>query len=56
MVRNLKHVIDQGYAASLGEGLQIEHEAWAEHARSVTPEGIASRRSGIQQRGRTQSS
>jgi enoyl-CoA hydratase len=56
MVRNLKRVIDQGYAASLGEGLQIEHEAWAEHARSVTPEGIASRRSGIQQRGRTQSS
>lgn len=56
MVRNLKRVIDQGYAAALGEGMKIEHEAWAEHARSVTPEGIASRRSGIQQRGRTQSS
>lgn len=56
MVRNLKRVIDQGYAASLKEGMYIEHQAWAEHARSVTPEGIASRRSGIQQRGRTQSS
>lgn len=56
MVRSLKRVIDSGYAASLREGLQIEHEAWAEHARGVTPEAIADRRAGIQQRGRAQKS
>src|SRR5262249_13046059 len=56
MVRAMKQVIDRGYAASLADGLQIEHEAWAQHARTVTPEAIAARRSGIQQRGRTQSS
>jgi enoyl-CoA hydratase len=56
MVRSMKRVIDQGYAASLADGLQVEHEAWAEHARTVTPDAIAARRSGIQQRGRTQAS
>jgi len=56
MIRSLKHVIDSGYAAALKDGLQIEHDAWAEHARTVTPEGIAARRAGIQQRGRTQTS
>lgn len=56
MVRSMKKVIDQGYAASLADGLQIEHEAWADHTRTITPEAIAARRSGIQQRGRTQSS
>lgn len=54
MVRSLKRVIDTGYAESLVAGLQIEHDAWAEHVRTVTPEAIAARRAGIQQRGRTQ--
>jgi enoyl-CoA hydratase len=56
MVRSMKQVIDRGYAESFTDGLQIEHEAWAEHARTITPEAIAARRSGIQQRGRAQSS
>lgn len=56
MVRSLKQVIDHGYAASLKDGLQIEHEAWAAHVRTVTPEAIAARRADIQQRGRTQTS
>ena len=56
MVRSLKRVIDHGFAASLKDGLQIEHEAWADHARTVTPEAIAARRAGIQQRGRAQTS
>lgn len=55
MVRSMKQVIDDGYAASLADGLTIEHDAWAEHARTVTPESIAERRSNIQQRGRNQS-
>jgi enoyl-CoA hydratase len=56
MVRSLKRVIDSGYAASLKDGLQIEHDAWAEQVRTVTPEAIAARRANIQQRGRTQTS
>ncbi|MBI3249059.1 MAG: enoyl-CoA hydratase [Deltaproteobacteria bacterium] len=55
MVRSMKQVIDDGYAASLADGLTIEHDAWAEHARTVTPESIAERRANIQQRGRNQS-
>jgi len=56
MVRSLKHVIDDGYSVSLKDGLQIEHDAWAEQVRMVTPETIAARRVNIQQRGRTQTS
>ncbi|MGE0820924.1 MAG: enoyl-CoA hydratase [Candidatus Binatia bacterium] len=56
MVRNLKRVIDTGYSASLGDALQIEHEAWREHSRTVTPAVLASRRAAVQQRGRSQSS
>jgi enoyl-CoA hydratase len=56
MVRSLKRVIDSGYAASLAEGLRIEHTAWEAQARTVTPEAIAARRANIQQRGRRQSS
>jgi enoyl-CoA hydratase len=54
MVRSLKRVIDIGYAASLKDGLQIEHDAWAEQVRTVTPEAIAARRADIQKRGRAQ--
>ncbi|HXG18862.1 MAG TPA: enoyl-CoA hydratase [Methylomirabilota bacterium] len=56
MVRAMKRVIDSGYAASLAEGLRIEHEAWEAQTRTVTPEMIAARRASIQQRGRSQSS
>ena len=56
MLRNLKRVIDAGFATTLTEGLKIEHEAWQAHVRRVTPEAIAERRVLIQQRGRKQSS
>jgi enoyl-CoA hydratase len=56
IMRAMKRVIDAGYAASLAEGLQIEHEAWEAQVKQVTPEAIAARRANIQQRGRTQTS
>jgi hypothetical protein len=56
MLRSLKRVIDEGFAATLSEGLQIEHQAWQTRVRQVTPEAIAERRTSIQQRGRRQSS
>ena len=52
----MKRVIDEGFAATLSEGLQIEHQAWQARVRQVTPEAIAERRTSIQQRGRRQSS
>jgi enoyl-CoA hydratase len=56
MLRNLKRVIDEGFATTLTEGLKIEHAAWRAHVRQITPEAIAERRAAIQQRGRKQSS
>lgn len=56
VVRGMKHVIDQGFATTLAEGLKIEVEAWRAHGRQVTPEAIAARRASIQQRGREQAS
>ena len=56
MLRNMKRVIDEGFATTLSEGLKIEHEAWQARVRHVTPEAIAERRASIQQRGRKQSS
>ena len=56
MLRNLKRVIDEGFATTLTEGLKLEHAAWRAHVRQITPEAIAERRAAIQQRGRKQSS
>ena len=51
-----KRVIDEGFAATFGEGLRLEREASLAHARaSVTPEAIAKRRADVQARGRQQS-
>jgi enoyl-CoA hydratase len=50
-----KRVIDAGYAATLNEGLRIEADASRDHARQLTPEALAARRAGVQQRGRQQS-
>lgn len=55
-VRAMKRVIDAGYRVSLTEGLQIEGQAFKTCASQITPEIIADRRAGIQQRGRTSSS
>jgi enoyl-CoA hydratase len=49
-----KRVIDDGYAATFGEGLRIEKARNREHAASVTPEKIAARRALVQARGRSQ--
>jgi enoyl-CoA hydratase len=55
VMRRYRGVIDEGFAATFGEGLQIEARASREHARQVTPEMLAARRSDVQSRGRRQS-
>ena len=54
MLRNMKRVINEGYARTLNDGLQLESTAWREQVRGVTPEAIATRVEGVKQRGRTQ--
>jgi len=54
MVTAYKRVIDRGFAETLSEGRRIEVEANREHARSVTPEQIAERRTRVMDRGRSQ--
>jgi hypothetical protein len=49
-----KRVIDEGYATTMADGLAIESRASREHARSLTPEALAARRAGVEQRGREQ--
>lgn len=49
-----KSIIDEGYAANLGEGLAIEHRRSSANNRTVTPDAVERRRAGIQARGRTQ--
>jgi enoyl-CoA hydratase len=56
VVRNLKRVIDEGFATTCTEGMKIEYEAWRVHSRTVKPEDIATRRTLVQQRGREQAS
>jgi len=56
VMRGYKHVIDDGFAASMADGLRIESEASRAYARQLTPEVLAARRAGVQQRGRAQSS
>lgn len=56
IVRRLKRVMDEGYATTLGQGLDIEYDAWREQVKQATPEAIAARRETLQQRGRTQRS
>ena len=56
MLRSMKRVINTGYAQTLHDGLQIEATVWREQVRGVTPDDIAARREGVQQRGRAQSS
>ena len=49
-----KQMIDEGYATTFHEGIAIEARASLEHLAGVTPEAVAERRAGVQQRGRTQ--
>lgn len=55
VLRAYKRVIDDGYAATFGEGLRLERERNAAHSRTVTSEQIAQRRAAVQARGRSQS-
>ena len=53
--REIKRIMDQGWYATLGEGLTIELDANRRHsAAEVTPERVAARRRSIQERGRGQ--
>ncbi|MCW5893242.1 MAG: enoyl-CoA hydratase [bacterium] len=53
-LRGYKRVIDAGFAQTFGDGLRTEAEANRAHARTLTPEKIAARRSAVQARGRAQ--
>ncbi len=56
VLRAYKGIIDRGYSETLARGLVLEREASRAHARALTPEVLAARRVGVQQRGRSQSS
>lgn len=49
-----KSIIDEGFAASFGDGMAIEARRSTANNRAVTPEAVEARRAGIQARGRTQ--
>lgn len=49
-----KSLIDEGYAASLADGLQIEHRLSASFNTGVQPEQVEARRATVQERGRQQ--
>jgi hypothetical protein len=52
----IRRIMDQGWYSTLGEGMAIELDASRAHARGeLTPEKVAARRKGIQERGRNQS-
>jgi enoyl-CoA hydratase len=53
-LRRYKQMIDEGYATTFGDGIALEARASLEHIAGVTPEAVAERRAGVQQRGRTQ--
>jgi enoyl-CoA hydratase len=53
-VAKYKRLIDVGFASTLGEALEMERRASAEHAKRVTAETIAERRESVRDRGRAQ--
>jgi enoyl-CoA hydratase len=54
--REIKRLIDAGWGTTFSEGMRLELEASRDHSRKeVTAERVAARRTGIQQRGRSQS-
>jgi enoyl-CoA hydratase/carnithine racemase len=55
VMRGIKRVIDGGFSQTLAEGLRIEADASRAYARQLTPEVLAARRAGVQDRGRQQS-
>jgi enoyl-CoA hydratase len=49
-----KKLIDDGFAASFGEGLRLEHERSSKANAEVTPADVEARRASVQARGRRQ--
>ena len=54
MLVTYKAMIDDGYATTLHEGLELEQSVSRAHNRHVIPEAVEARRAGIQARGRSQ--
>jgi enoyl-CoA hydratase len=54
MLKAYKALIDEGYAASFGDGLAVEHRVSSAANSTVTPEDVEARRLAVQARGRTQ--
>ncbi len=52
--RQLKRLIDDGYAMDLAAGLALEQERARNYARSAGPQAVAQRRETVLQRGRSQ--
>jgi len=55
IVRGYKRLIDQGYATTLSEGLELEERTAIEQYKEITPEWIQSRVRQVKERGRKQS-
>lgn len=53
LLRNYKRIIDDGFAASFGEGLKLEVKRSAEHAEGVTAQSVEAARKAVTERGRT---
>ena len=51
-----KKLIDDGFAESFGEGLKTERKVSSAANKAVTPDAVAERRKGIQERGKQQAS
>lgn len=51
-----KKLIDDGFAESFGEGLKTERKVSSATNKAVTPDAVAERRKGIQERGKQQAS
>jgi len=54
VVDKYKELIDRGFDTTFKEGLQLERKIFAEHARTVSADAVAKRRTDIIERGRNQ--
>jgi len=54
VVDKYKELIDKGFNTTLKEGLQLERQVFADHARTVSSDAVATRRADIMKRGRDQ--
>ncbi len=53
-LRRYKQMIDQGFAETFRDGLELELVKSRAHAESMRPEDVAARRGAVQERGREQ--